>query len=222
MRTLALFTSVLGTVAPVLPIALAVVILVGVLLFVIRSRRGSAAEAARTTALDVGMLFWLGLVLLLTVVPYGHEDERPPIGFIPFLDAIQRVANNQSYPSAELEDIVANVLVFMPLGIGAALRWGRQWMTRAILGAAALSFCIELTQAIEATGRFASATDVVTNTTGAALGFLLGLRWSGADDGADRAPAAPALPDRAPPDHARADDRPVFGARPTAEDRSDP
>src|SRR4029077_11258608 len=109
MRTLALFMSVLGTVAPVLPIALGAVILVGALLFVVRSRRGAPAQAARTTALDVGMLLWLGGILLLTVVPFGHPDERPPIGFIPFLDAIQRVANTQSYPSAELEDIVANV-----------------------------------------------------------------------------------------------------------------
>jgi glycopeptide antibiotics resistance protein len=135
-------------------------------------------------------------------VPYGHSVAQP-IGFVPFLDAIQRVSNNESYPSAEVGDIVANVLVFMPLGIGAALRWGRRWMIPFIGGAAAVSCGIELTQALEATGRFASATDVVTNTTGAALGFMLGLRWRERRD-------APAY------------DRPTFAAVRVADDRRDP
>jgi VanZ family protein len=181
MRTslLLLFTTVLSEVARVLPIAILSIVVVGGVLFTVHSRHGSPAHAARTTALDLGMLTWTGLILLLTVVPFGHVDERPPIGFIPFLDAIQRVANDESYPSAEVIDIVANVLVFMPLGICAALRWGRRWMIPAIAATAVFSFAIELTQALEATGRFASATDIVTNTTGAALGFRLGLRMRG-------------------------------------------
>jgi glycopeptide antibiotics resistance protein len=91
----------------------------------------------------------------------------------------------------------------MPLGIGAALRWGRRWMIPAVVGAAALSTGIELTQAVEATGRFASATDVVTNTTGALLGLMLGLRLRGPGD-------EPAF------------DRPTFEGGPTAADRPDP
>ena len=204
MRTsILLFTNVLHAVARVLPFAIVALVLVGGVLFIVRSRRASRAEAARETALDLAMLTWLGLILLLTVVPFDHVDERPPIGFIPFLDAIQRVVNDVSYPSTEIIDIVANVVVFMPLGFAVAVRWGRRWMIPSIAAAAALSFCIELTQAVEATGRFASATDIVTNTTGAALGFLLGLRWRRRGD-------------------APAHGRPALERLPTADDPTEP
>ena len=69
-----------------------------------------------------------------------------------------------------------NVLLFMPIGAWAAVRLGRRWMVATIVGGALLSIGIEATQALEGVGRFASATDVLTNTTGTALGFLVGLR----------------------------------------------
>ena len=163
----------------VLPLVLATLSVVGTVLFVLRSRRGSRAQAAWTTALDLGMAVWLGLILLVTVVPFEPSGYAPPIGFIPFLDSIQRVVNGERWPSSEIADIVLNVVVFMPFGVAAALRWGRRWMTRVIVGAAALSLAIEVSQAVEAADRFASTTDIVTNTTGAALGFLIGLRMRG-------------------------------------------
>jgi glycopeptide antibiotics resistance protein len=194
--------SIVGIVVRGMPIVLAILVPVGVVLFAWRSRHGPRADAARTTAIEIGVATWVALILLMTVVPFGQSDDQPPIALIPFVDATWRVVNGERYLSSEVTDVVLNVIVFMPLGIGAALRWGRRWMIPSIAAAAALSFGIELTQALEATGRFASATDVVTNTTGAALGFLLGVRWRGGG-------GAPAY------------DRPTFERVPTADDRPD-
>ena len=160
--------------ARLMPIVVVAVVVAGGLLFAIRSRRSSRSQAAGTTVLDLGLALWLGFILLVTVVPFERHGYRPPIGFIPFLDAIQRVVNGETWPSSELADIVLNVVLFVPLGVGAALRFGLERMAVTVLGALALSFAIEVSQALEAAGRFASATDVVTNTSGAALGFALG------------------------------------------------
>jgi len=164
------------------PIVVVMLVVAGGLLFAIRSRRSSRSHAARTTALDLGLALWLGFIFLVTVVPFERHGYRPPIGFIPFLDAIQRVVNGETWPSSELADIFLNVVLFVPLGVGAALRFGRDRLAVTVLGALALSFAIEVSQALEAAGRFASATDVVTNTTGAALGYAMGraLRGQGA------------------------------------------
>jgi glycopeptide antibiotics resistance protein len=163
-----------GIVLRNLPIALVALILLGVVLFTIRSRGSSRWIAARTTALDLAVVTWLALTFLVTVVPMGSTG-RPPIGLIPFLDALDRIARGFTTPGDEASDIVLNVLLFMPFGAWAALRLGRSWMGATILAGALLSVGIEVSQAVEAVGRSASTTDVVTNTTGTALGFLVGL-----------------------------------------------
>ena len=165
-----------GIIAGYLPIVLLMVALLGAGLYMIRSRSVPRSEAVRTTALDLGLGLWLALTLMLTIVPVGQARPPQPIALIPFLDAIQRVTDGLSSVPDAASDIILNVIAFLPFGFLAALRWGRRWQTLAIVVAAALSTGIELAQAIEAVGRFSSATDVVTNTAGAALGFVLGLR----------------------------------------------
>ena len=89
---------------------------------------------------------------MLTIVPFGSARPPEPIAFIPFLDAIGRVANGFSSVPHEAVDIILNVVAFLPFGVIAALRWGRPPMTLAIVVAAALSTGIELAQAIEGLG----------------------------------------------------------------------
>lgn len=164
-----------GIIAGYLPIVLLVVVMVGLGLCAVRSRSVPRSEAVRTTALDLVLGLWLALTLMLTIVPVGQARPPQPIAFIPFLDSIQRVAAGYSSVADAASDIVLNVIAFLPLGVIAALRWGRRWLTLTIVVGAALSTGIELAQFFEATGRFSSATDVATNTAGAALGFALGL-----------------------------------------------
>jgi glycopeptide antibiotics resistance protein len=163
-----------GIVLGYLPVALLVLAILGAALFGFRSRRASRQTAATTTILDLAVATWLALTLLVTVVPMGRTG-RPPIGFIPFLDALDRIGRGFSSPADEATDIVLNILLFMPFGAWAAVRLGRSWLAASIVGGALLSLGIEVSQAVEAAGRFASSTDVVTNTTGTALGFLVGL-----------------------------------------------
>jgi hypothetical protein len=68
-------------------------------------------------------------------------------------------------------DVILNILLFIPLGIGLALS-GAPW-NRAILAACALSVTIETVQFFFIPGRDATLGDVLTNTIGGAVGFAL-------------------------------------------------
>lgn len=109
------------------------------------------------------------VVLAVTLLPLsgyrGHAHwER--VGWVPFAD-------DRSKPW----EMAANVLLFLPMGwltvraVGAT----RAGAVAAVLGAGALSVGVELAQ-VFAHGRIASATDVVLNLAGAALGAAIALR----------------------------------------------
>jgi hypothetical protein len=71
-------------------------------------------------------------------------------------------------------DIALNILLFVPLGIALSL-----WVSRfkSLVIAAGVSVLIELAQLHLIVGRDASLRDVITNTTGAALGIVLVASW---------------------------------------------
>lgn len=69
-------------------------------------------------------------------------------------------------------DVLLNVLLFLPLGVGLAMSGKRAWPAVAAMCAA--STCIELLQLTVIAGRDPSMGDVITNSTGGALGFLIG------------------------------------------------
>ncbi len=164
----AIASFVIATAVPVL--------IVGLVVFVLRARRGETGRASRDTALDVAMALWVVVILAFTVVPLQASGNRPPIGLIPFADALERITSGSSSIPEEVFDWVINIVLFLPLGILAGVRWGRGWWLVFVLLAVCLSTAIELTQALQDAGRFASTTDVVTNAAGAALGFGIGLR----------------------------------------------
>src|ERR1051325_2403630 len=68
-------------------------------------------------------------------------------------------------------DFVANILLFVPLGLGLGFA-GVSWR-RATVIAAAASTSIELAQYFIITGRFATLGDVVSNTIGGSLGAMM-------------------------------------------------
>lgn len=72
-------------------------------------------------------------------------------------------------------DVFLNLLLFAPLGAGLRLAG---WRWRSVVAAAALvSFAVEFLQFTVVTGRDASLSDLVTNTTGAAAAAALAARW---------------------------------------------
>jgi glycopeptide antibiotics resistance protein len=66
-------------------------------------------------------------------------------------------------------DILLNTLLFVPLGVGLNLSGLSLW--KAVLICFALSLSIETTQAFIAIGRDATLSDILTNTSGGAIGF---------------------------------------------------
>ncbi len=73
-------------------------------------------------------------------------------------------------------DVILNVILFVPLGIGLALA-GLRPRGAAIAGGLT-SAVIELAQLWVIPGRYASVHDVITNSSGAALGALLIAHWA--------------------------------------------
>jgi hypothetical protein len=71
-------------------------------------------------------------------------------------------------------DVFLNLLLFLPLGFGLRLAAG-SWRA-ALGGAALLSLGVELLQLTVVTGRDASLSDLLTNTTGGGLGGLIAAR----------------------------------------------
>ena len=72
-------------------------------------------------------------------------------------------------------DVVLNILLFVPLGLGLGLA-GFSWR-RAVFLAGLLTFGIELLQMKTIAGRDASLSDIITNTAGGGLGAFVGLYW---------------------------------------------
>jgi len=69
----------------------------------------------------------------------------------------------------------ANIVLFMPVGFVAALAFpSKRWWQIGAFGAL-VSGCIELGQLLFLHDRFASLSDILTNTSGAAIGALLAL-----------------------------------------------
>lgn len=74
-------------------------------------------------------------------------------------------------------DVILNIILFVPLGIGLGLA-GVRPRTAALVGGLA-SAAIELAQLVVVPGRFASIHDIITNTSGTVIGALLVAGWAG-------------------------------------------
>lgn len=75
-------------------------------------------------------------------------------------------------PAAVAFEFLANIVLFVPFGLLVSLAWPR-WSPWLVIGlGCCTSIAIELVQFALPT-RFPTVSDVVANTTGAAIGFLL-------------------------------------------------
>lgn len=143
-----------------------------------RARRLGWGAALGATLPDSTLLVALAAIAVLTLGrPLDPQVER--LNLIPFRDLLWAVGG-QVEPAVAVTELVANVLLFVPLGLALAVRHPRAstWWIAGI--AAAVSLAVEGAQAIMNTGRLADITDVLANTTGAVLGAALwGLISSG-------------------------------------------
>ncbi len=126
--------------------------------------------------LRVVVLAIAGAVVLAGVLLVGLLPDRVDGGVEhavrAFVDDVR--AAGLSWVTYDVVDFAANILFFVPIGLlGALLLPRRVWWLSMPIGLA-LSAALELGQAFFLPQRYASWTDVLANTLGAALGALLG------------------------------------------------
>ena len=103
------------------------------------------------------------IVILAAIVPWRSFQDHPhwdKVGWLPFVTPIQ------------MRDLLANVVLFAPLGASLAWNGASARLGRIAGVAATLSITGEATQ-IYAHSRFPSATDVVANVCGALVAAVL-------------------------------------------------
>jgi hypothetical protein len=124
-----------------------------------KSQKSSSPVASVPHLRRVGILLVLASLLAIGFATLLPEDGRPIPSFCVICGTVGGV------------DAILNVLLFVPLGVGLALSNAREKV--AIPAMALLSLFIELAQLIAIPGRDASLGDLLTNTVGGALGFIL-------------------------------------------------
>lgn len=126
-------------------------------------------RCTRVWAIMLGVPF-LGLLTALTLTPSRIEQTLPNL-----LERILDVSHRLGWESLSFTrlEILANILVFIPVGILAFVLLPRRIWPFAVLIGPLLSLVIETTQLVALTHRAATATDVLANSAGALFGVAL-------------------------------------------------
>jgi glycopeptide antibiotics resistance protein len=160
-----MFFRVIRPLLPLIPIGIAAVTVCTLGVGIIRFRRGATRwDALTSAALDVLLGAAVLGVLVLTLPPSIGAPRS--VELIPFRGVLHR--------GTKRAEMLANVLLFVPLGLLAPARWTvfDRWPSL-VAGAFALSAGIEVAQLASNLGRQASLTDIILNTVGACLGYGL-------------------------------------------------
>lgn len=123
----------------------------------------------RAWALGLGIPFLAGLVAL-TLTPSRVEQRLPNL-----LDLVLSTAHRLGWASLDFTrlEILANVFVFVPVGILAFVLLPRPVWGLAFLVGPAISIGIEVFQRLVLPHRAATVSDVIANSTGATIGVVL-------------------------------------------------
>lgn len=120
------------------------------------------------------LLPYLVGVMLVTLLPAATANRVT--GIVGLLADLVAAWGLPREPSAVAFEFLANVVLFMPLGVLLTLAW--PWLSPwLVIGAGlVLSGAIELSQ-FAVPSRVPAISDVVANTTGAALGYAIVAWW---------------------------------------------
>lgn len=127
--------------------------------------------STRVWAIILGIPFLAGLAAL-TLTPSRVEQSMPN-----FLDLILSTAHRLGWTSLDFAglEVIANILVFLPIGVLAFVLLPRRFWLLAILIGPLLSLAIETAQRVALPHRIATLNDVIANSAGALLGVVLAL-----------------------------------------------
>ncbi|MFK4760480.1 VanZ family protein [Microbacterium sp. ZW T5_45] len=131
----------------------------------------SPRPRTRVIALLLGIPFLAGIAFL-TLTPVRVEERMPNL-----LDVVLRSAHRLGWTSLDFTrlEILANVLVFVPIGVLAFLLLPRRVWLLSLLVGPAISIAIETSQLLLLSHRAATAMDVIANSTGATFGVVVAL-----------------------------------------------
>ena len=135
-----------------------------------RARMPTRAAVAGS-ALDVAAVAGVLAVLVITFAPTGQYEARA-VHLLPFSD-FASMASSDGVLSA-IAQALANIALFVPLGLVVPARWPPLDAWARVLGAsAAFSASIEVVQFAVGSGHTSSTDDVLWNTLGGLLGYAL-------------------------------------------------
>ena len=133
------------------------------------AERTTRRSRALPVALLLGLPYLIGL-LLLTIWPRPVQDSAPVI-----LDLVVAAAHRGlgwTWLGFNELEAVANVLVFVPIGIIAFIVFRRAWPV-ALAAGPLLSIGVEIVQEVALPHRIGSVADIALNTLGATIGVIL-------------------------------------------------
>jgi glycopeptide antibiotics resistance protein len=163
----------LGPTVQLAPLAILALVIAFPVSLAWHARRGWMLWALRVATADA-ILVASVLVILRATLP--STDPGTGLGswtWMPFEDLIRAWPLDWAR-TVILEQMAANVLLFVPFGLSLALRGWRVPLWRVTVVSFAFSVGIELTQGLAGNGRSADITDVLMNTLGGMCGWLLG------------------------------------------------
>lgn len=154
------------------PAILTMVMAIAALALVVAAwrHRSRGRRAVAHTVGEAAILISFGAIALLTLRgPLGDEPEA--VNFVPFRDELLAM-RGMIDPTYATTLLVANVVLFAPLGAALAGRFATSPAWVLVLAAMLVSLGIEAAQAVLNIGRQADVTDLLMNTLGAALGIV--------------------------------------------------
>ncbi len=147
-------------------------------------RRRGGLSLMRTLFFVAALIyFWAIWTFTLLPLPEPSEIQCAPVEFNPWsvVTEIQKgLESANPLTSPAILQLVFNVLLFVPLGIIIRIVWNKGFVVALLVGLG-VSLFVELTQYTGVWGiypcayRIADVGDLMTNTTGAVIGSLLGL-----------------------------------------------
>lgn len=145
-------------------------VLAVIYLLVLRPRWREAGR--RTLAVRSVLCLYIVCVLGVTLLPVlSNLPELAGNRYVPMeLEPFRDLRNGYGNAARQL---ALNVVMTVPLGFLWPLVRGKKGVWRAVLAAFLLSLCIELLQPLLTTNRTSDITDVIANTTGGLVGYLL-------------------------------------------------
>ena len=140
---------------------------------IIRWRSDGIRSALMRSVPEVAIAASLVAIWAFTVAPLriflpGDQAQHMPINLVPVLPLIGGLMSTNGWRE-NAPNLIANLLLYLPLGVGLRWRFGLQvrWV---VVIAACLSGAVEASQAVSDQLRSSDINDVLLNTTSATVG----------------------------------------------------